>query len=76
MPNFLVFQQYGQSKSGLTKIFQIQNRAGDIIGAVRWQAPWRRYVASFVEAIILDGTCLEEVQLFLRRETVLQQMKG
>lgn len=69
MESFLDFRIHGESKSGLTSIFQVLSKKGNcLLGEIRWFAPWRRYVFEPVQNTTFDAQCLGEIQKFLQDE--------
>ena len=51
-----------------TKVFAVENKGHDVLGYVKWHAPWRRYV------FIVDAAgnffcteCLNDIQDFINK---------
>lgn len=41
------------------------NHSGDILGEIKWYAPWRRYVFHPKEETLYSHDCLEEIAQFI-----------
>ena len=67
---YLVFQDVGLSKSGITRHVRVSNLSGQLLGAISWRPGWRRY-AFFVQGagVVLDADCLhalaDELELMM-----------
>ena len=69
--SFLTFEDRGTSESGKTRRWTVKSgQGGDLLGWIEWKAIWRRYVFTTTGASF-DATCLQEIALFLARETDL-----
>jgi hypothetical protein len=50
-----------------TKVFEVRNKLyGDLLGQVKWYAPWRKY-CYFIDApgLVFDAGCLSDIQDFI-----------
>ena len=58
-----------------TKQFAVKNTSGNIMGFVRWYAPWRRY-CFFIDysSVVFDAGCLNEIKDFL--DKLMLERKG
>jgi hypothetical protein len=61
---YLTLKEYGFSKSGKTKEFEILS-GEQIIGCIRWFSNWRKYCFYPNINTIWDSGCLGEVRIFL-----------
>jgi hypothetical protein len=51
--------------TGKTKVFNICNNSGDILGYIKWFANWRRYCFYTIDNMIFDVNCISEVSDFI-----------
>ena len=66
---FITFEPKGTSESGKTKRWTVNSAAsGELLGWIGYKPQWRRYVFTTTDAIF-DATCLQEIALFLARES-------
>jgi hypothetical protein len=69
--SFLTFEDRGTSESGKTKRWVVKSVQGSgLLGWIEYKATWRRYVFTTTGATF-DATCLQEIALFLARESKL-----
>ena len=61
-----------------TSIWQcLNNKSGDILGRVRWQAQWRQYVFYPEIDTIFSADCLHDIHTFIRGAMAAhKQQKG
>jgi hypothetical protein len=60
-----------------TKQFAVKNNAtyGDLLGYVKWYAPWRRYCFFiYMPGLVFDAECLADIQDFLKN--LMEERKG
>lgn len=69
---YLTFIETGTSPSGKTKIWNVTNTAGEVLGRVLWKASWRKYVFCSIAATF-DSGCLQEINTFLRNQMTLHK---
>ncbi len=62
---FLNFEHVGNSESGKTKVFSVQNKAGGVLGNIKYYAPWRRYCFIPEDGTLYDAACLSDIQNFI-----------
>lgn len=67
MAEYLRFIDRGPSASGKTRLFEVRNTSGLLLGNVKWHGPWRRYIyaPSFQYDFIYDAGCLREIAVFI-----------
>jgi len=66
---FITFDPRGTSESGKTKRWAVNSiQGGDLLGWIDYKPQWRRYVFTTTGATF-DATCLQEIALFLARES-------
>ena len=66
-----------QASKTKTKVFAVKSKVfGDILGHVKWYAPWRKYCFYVDSDLVFDAGCLADIQDFMdklmeeRRKTV------
>jgi hypothetical protein len=59
-----------------TKVFEVRNKLyGDLLGFVKWYAPWRKYCLFLDSAgIVFDANCLADIHDFIN--TLMAERKG
>lgn len=62
----LEFHFVSSTKSGKTKIYEIANKSGLILGKIFWYSRWRVYVSEFDDGVIMSDDCLNDVAQFLK----------
>jgi hypothetical protein len=65
----LCFDKSGDT--GKTGIWNVAIGVGtgyEILGEVRWYAPWRRYTFFPADRMLFDVACLEEIVAFIKSE--------
>ena len=68
--SFLIFEDRGTSESGKTKRWVVKSVQGSgLLGWIEYKATWRRYVFTAINTTCFDVTCLQEIALFLARES-------
>jgi len=71
--NCLLFDKWGLSASGKTRVWGVLSSRWDIhrgtvnteLGAIKWYAPWRRYVFFPDPGTLYDVSCLREIAAFI-----------
>jgi hypothetical protein len=67
--SYIQFVRRGDSKSGLTKIWEVCTYDGQYrLGDIQWYAPWRRYVFYTIDERSFDARCLRDIAEFIERE--------
>ena len=60
--SYLVFDDVGMSKSGLSRRVRVTNTSGQLLGGISWLAAWRRYTFfSTGPGVLLDAGCLRDL---------------
>lgn len=73
---FLSFIERGSSASGKTKVFNVINLQGEILGEVKWYGNWRKYCFfSHWEDTIYDNHCLRQILEFVEKITEVHKTK-
>jgi len=66
MKTYVRFEEFGESASGLTKIWMVKNSNSNFtVGRVKWQATWRKYIFEPAPNCIFDTNCLSEIVQFV-----------
>lgn len=70
MKTYLTFEFTGESESRKTNIYWVKSQV-DLLGEIRWYAPWRRYCFSpdLKHRTIFDANCLREIADFCENLT-------
>lgn len=71
--SFLNFVELGRSASGKTRIVQVKDRPGGLLGSISWHAPWRRYCFESRSGIVFDANCLRDIAEHLDAYTAEQK---
>ena len=68
---WLIYEQREPDPSKRTKEWLVRPMADrtQVLGEVRWHAPWRRYVFRPNARTLYDGECLRELSAFCARQT-------
>jgi len=70
---YLVFYEEPSLKK--TKVFSVRNKLSyDILGYVKWYAPWRKYCFFCSLDLVFDAGCLADIQDFINR--LMAERKG
>jgi hypothetical protein len=64
--SFLHFEEGPSSRSTLTKTWRVTGASDDVLGVIRWHAPWRRYWFECNGGF--DVSCLREIADFIERQ--------
>jgi hypothetical protein len=67
--SYLTFHETGTSPSGKTKIWDVTNANGEVLGRVLWKASWRKYTFCSIAATF-DASCLQEITTFLLNQMI------
>ena len=65
MPKYIRFEQ-GNNIDGKPAYRVINKKVGDLIGAVLWHPPWRRYILQCAPETIWADDCLADVEEFIK----------
>lgn len=68
------FELAGVSKSGKTVEWRVNN-TDDILGYIRWYAPWRKYSFLPCRETVFEQDCLRSIADFCEAETKKQRAK-
>jgi len=66
---YVKFSFVRDSKTGLTKIWDIKSNENILLGKVKWFGQWRKYVFFPEDDTIFDNLCLNEIKIFIEEET-------
>lgn len=67
--SYLSFHKHPSCATRKTEIWDVLNGGNqNLLGQIRWYAPWRRYCYSPAGPQWMDATCLQEVTNFLTTE--------
>ena len=62
---FLTFTE--MQPKAKTKVFAVKNKVfGDVLGHVKWYAPWRKYCFYVDSDLVFDADCLADIQDFIK----------
>lgn len=50
-----------------TAVYRVESKDGDVLGTVKWCAPWRQYCYFPVSEIIMARSCLKELCDFIQK---------
>lgn len=70
---YLNFKEVGRTPSGITAIIEVSNKAGVIIGEVKWYGSWRKYCFNTVQGIVLDEHCMKDIIDYMIEKTIAQK---
>jgi hypothetical protein len=57
-----------QAPKTKTKVFEVKNKVfGDVLGYVKWYAPWRKYCFYVDSDLVFDAGCLWDIQDFMNK---------
>lgn len=74
---YVRFTTLGESKSGKTKIWLVQNaKSGCPLGHIQWRGGWRAYVFHPANDTIFDTKCLSEIAAMLAAATLAKKLKA
>lgn len=60
---YIVVRHDGSSPSGKTHMYVVENkRSGDLLGTIRWHAPWRQYVYFAAPLTLYSSGCLADIK--------------
>ena len=67
----------GQSDSGKTNIYEVQNIHGASLGRITWFGAWRKYTFNpATGALLFDVDCLRQIADWLEEKTIEHRKKG
>ena len=75
MDGQIVIEKVGNTPSGKTAIYEVQNASDVFLGEIRWYANWRRYVffPDVCQVCLFDASCLYKIADFCT--TLMEQYK-
>jgi hypothetical protein len=79
MSKWIKFEYAGQSKSGKTKIWEVQTtygKGGDILGIVDWSPHWEKYSFSPAPNTEFEEDCLRDIANFCVNKTNEHKSSG
>jgi hypothetical protein len=63
-----------QASKTKTKVFEVRNKCfNELLGHVKWHAPWRKYCFVTSPGIIYDAGCLGDIQDFMNK--LMEELK-
>jgi hypothetical protein len=70
MANWIQFRGGGPSKSGKTKMWNVETIGGEtILGTIAWFGRWRRYGFYPTSGTVFEQDCLRDIASFCEGET-------
>lgn len=71
--SYLVFDDFGRSRSGTTRVWIVTSTSGSELGTIRWHGAWRQYTFWPAQATIFNPDCLDEISTFVRERTSIHR---
>jgi len=68
---YLIFveKKYEKKYKTKTKIFEVRNLYDELLGFIKWYAPWRKYCfiiyGLLPSKLVFDTDCLKDIQNFI-----------
>jgi len=62
---WLNFVFTGNTPSGKTKTYDVQNKSGMLLGLILWYPGWRRYTFCPMTGMTFDADCLAAITKFI-----------
>ena len=70
---YILFQDKGYySKGAKTRVYEVTS-SGQLLGHIKWSAPWRKY-AFYTNNIIIEEGCMADLSEFLSARTGEQRV--
>ena len=72
MAKWIRFIYLANSKSGKTKVWQVETASGEPLGEVKWFARWRKYSFFPLSHTVFEKDCLRDIADFCETEMELK----
>jgi len=62
---YLEFVEMEMKKGFKTKVWSVNNKQGQLLGSIKWHAPWRQYCYETYDYIVMAKSCLLDICKFI-----------
>ncbi len=66
---WITIDYHGESASGKTSIWYVNNKDGTPLGYIMWHGPWRKYCFAPRDKTIYEQDCLRDIANFCEQKS-------